>query len=162
MNEMHANPMTLFAGSVQELFTTMLGCDARVKTVVQASAVVEDCRMISIVGLNGPVRGAVALIMTAETALAMVSRFIGMDAREVDATVIDAVSELANIIAGCAKTNLNIHSNEPVTLSIPTVIMGQKNELLSPSWSAWRQVDFDSELGPFSLRVTLEQGGWTK
>jgi chemotaxis protein CheX len=149
-----------FIESVFELFTTMLSAQA-------ARGEVGLCRgsggnpreIMGLIGLSGHVRGTVALSFPTGTALAMVSKLLGMDTHVVDETVSDAVAELVNIVAGSAKAKLNDSSGEPIDLSLPTVVRGNSYSVDYPSKSVWLEVPFTSDLGPFSLRVTMEVNG---
>ena len=44
-----------------------------------------------------------------------------------------------------------------MTLSLPTVIRGSNVEIDYPKGSTWLEVQFDSDLGPFFLQVTLKE-----
>jgi chemotaxis protein CheX len=113
--------------------------------------------IMGLIGLSGNVRGTVALSFPTGTALAMVSRLLGMETHVVDETVSDAVAELVNIVAGSAKAKLNsADGGEPIDLSLPTVVRGNSYSVDYPSKAMWLEVPFTSDLGPFSLRVTFE------
>ena len=73
-----------------------------------------------------------------------------------DATVSDAVAEMVNIVAGRAKSKFQTLSGDPINLSLPTVVRGNSYKVDYPSKSVWLDVPFESELGPFNLRVTFD------
>jgi chemotaxis protein CheX len=81
---------------------------------------------------------------------------LGMEMHIVDDTVKDGVAELVNIVAGGAKAKFVQGEGRPIQLSLPTVVRGNSYTVDYPSCSAWLDVPFSSELGPFSLRVTFE------
>lgn len=145
-----------FIESVYELFSTMLGCEAKRRGDIGLARTQGNARDISaLIGLSGPARGIVSLSFPATTALSMVSRLIGSDTRVIDDTVIDAVAELVNIVAGGAKAKLT-GGGTPIDLSLPTVVRGSNYSVDYPSKAMWLDIPFTSELGNFSLRVTLE------
>jgi chemotaxis protein CheX len=56
-----------------------------------------------IIGLSGGAKGSVSMTFPKITALKVVSAFIGERIVTVDEVVVDAIGELANIVAGAAK-----------------------------------------------------------
>jgi chemotaxis protein CheX len=144
-----------FVESVYEMFSTMLGCEAERGDVELSNGQSKVRDIMALIGLSGPARGTVALSFPVTTALAMVGRLLGMETRVVDETVLDAVSELVNIVAGGAKAKFHIGDGTPIDLSLPTVVRGQRYSVDYPSEAAWLEVPFKSELGPFTLRVTF-------
>ncbi len=63
---------------------------------------------------------------------------------------------MVNIIAGGAKARMNTGDEKPLDLSLPTVVRGGDFFVEYPTNSVWLEINFDSELGPFTLRVTFE------
>ncbi|MCD6118440.1 chemotaxis protein CheX [bacterium] len=145
-----------FIEGVNELFLTMLGCEALRGKVGVAKAKSDPRDVTALIGLSGPARGIVALTFPIPTALAMVSKLLGTPTRVVDATVSDAVAEMVNIVAGRAKSKFQTLSGDPINLSLPTVVRGNSYKVDYPSKSVWLDVPFESELGSFSLRVTFD------
>src|SRR5690242_776383 len=96
-----------FIESVSELFTTMLDSEAKRGEIglLKASAFKQE--IVALIGLSGPVRGAVALSFPTRTALHIVNRLLGIEVTDVDEMVLDAVAEFVNIVAGAAKAKLN-------------------------------------------------------
>lgn len=75
----------------------------------------------SIIGMSGLVSGSVVINMSDETALQLASGLLGEDITELDADCTDAIGEVANMIAGNAKSNF---SEEGIRISVPTVVIG--------------------------------------
>ncbi len=155
MQVQYINP---FIESVSQLFTTLLGCEARRGDLGVAETASQPRDITALIGLSGNTRGIVALSFPVNTALAILSRLIGTPTRVVDATVRDAMAELVNIVAGGAKTKFQQDEHALLQLSLPTVVRGDRYSVDYPSQCTWLEVPFTSELGPFSLRVTLQQG----
>lgn len=145
-----------FIESVYELFSTMLSSRAKRGDVGLVHGEGSPRDIMALIGLSGPARGTVALSFPAGTALAMVSKLLGMETHVMDETVSDAVAELVNIVAGSAKAKMNIPGTTPIELSLPTVVRGNSYSIDYPSKAVWLEVPFTSDLGPFNLRVTFE------
>ena len=69
----------------------------------------------------------------------------------------DTIAEIVNIVAGGAKAKLS-GDGPPMELSLPSVVRGTKVDIDFPSKSVWLEVSFESSLGPFYVRITLEEG----
>jgi len=154
MNVEYINP---FIESVYDLFTTMLGCEAKRGEidVVDTTGDVRD--IVALVGLSGPASGTLSMSFPVNTAMAIASRMLGMDVKIVDNTVSDAVAEVVNIVGGGAKAKLVDGNHEPIELSLPTVVRGNSYTVDYPSRSVWLEVPFTSDLGEFSMRVTFQK-----
>ena len=59
-----------------------------------------DWDISSVIGLSGPIRGAVIISMKAELAMKLTDSIVGTTHTEIDADVTDVVGEVVNIIAG--------------------------------------------------------------
>lgn len=150
---MNAETINPFIESVTEVFDNMLECqlstgDARVATPKPG---VPD--VIGMIGLSGTAKAVVALRVPVKTALAVVGKMVGTTFKSVDASIIDGIAELVNIVAGNAKSKLEGHK---LSLSLPSVVRGDICRLSSESDNQWLEVPFDCELGPFSLVVSMK------
>ena len=145
-----------FIEATYDLFSTMLASKAVRGNVAVAKDQPNPQEMMGLIGLSGRARGMVALAFPTETALAMVNRLLSSDLQAPDDTVSDAIAEMVNIVAGGAKAKMNVDGRAPIDLSLPTVVRGSSFNVEYPSSSVWIEVPFDSELGAFRLRVTLE------
>jgi len=146
-----------FIESVYELFSAKLNCEVVKGEVGVFWEPPYNSDIVALIGLSGPARGTVALSFPVSTALSMVGRLKDTDVRIVDDMVKDGVAELVNIVALCAKSKLNDGSTIPIDLSLPTVVRGTHYKVDYPTRTAWLEVPFKSDLGPFSLRVTFER-----
>ncbi len=146
-----------FIESVCELFTTMLNSTAERGDVGVYWEPPNTSDIVAMIGLSGTARGTVAISFPDSTALAIVGRMLGEDVRIVDDKVRDGVAELVNIVAGSAKGKLQAGEGVPIELSLPTVVRGTDYQVDHPTRTAWLEVPFNSEFGPFSLRVTFEK-----
>jgi len=148
-----------FIEAVHDLFNMMLGCKASrgALGLTKKGGESRDIRdIMALIGFSGPARGTVALVFPITTALAMVSKLVGKEEKVVDETVLDAVGEMVNIVAGGAKAKLHKGEGTPIDLGLPTVVRGHSYMVAYPSHSVWLDVPFTSDLGPFNLRVNFE------
>jgi len=145
-----------FIESVHTLFSTMLNAKATRGTPEISKKAGNPSDITGLIGLSGPVRGTVAMSFPDGTALAAASRLLGSEVTSMDDTVADVIAEMVNIIAGSAKARFKINSLQPIDLSLPTVVRGSNYAVQYPSGSMWLEVPFESDLGPFSMRVTFE------
>lgn len=154
--DMNAEAVEPFIMSTQDLFSTMLGCTAVRADSAPANRPTAPREIMALTGLSGVARGMVALIFPEDTALQMVNRLLAADYNALDDTVSDAIAEMANIVAGGAKSRLNRAGHSPIDLSLPMVIRGNGYRIHGPSRAQWREAPFDSELGAFRLRLAFE------
>lgn len=148
-----------FIQSVSDLFSTMLSADAKRGDIQLSKSLPTGHEILAIIGLSGTTRGTVALSFPLSTAKTILERFIGEDPGDDNEALTDGLAELVNIVAGGAKAKFNGEGQPPITLSLPTVISGTEYKMNFPSNSMWLDVPFDSQLGNFSLSVTIECTG---
>jgi chemotaxis protein CheX len=146
----HINP---FISATIETFQTMI----KTKVVPGKIILVRGCNLrhdiSGIIGLSGGAKGTVTLSFPRITALKTVSEFIGDKVVAIDSVVKDAIGELANIVAGAAKKDL---SQYKISISLPTVVIGDAHEVQGGKEVVPLAVPFDSPLGAFSLIVSFK------
>lgn len=150
----HINP---FIESTCEFFNTMLSAQVKRGSVGLAQSVGQPRHLLALIGISGSIRGMVAVSLPVETALKVVNRLLGSEIKVIDDTVKDAMSEMVNIIAGGAKARISHGNGNISNLSLPTIVNGSSFSVDYPSGSPWLEIQFESDLGPFSLRVTFER-----
>ncbi len=145
----YINPFII---ATKEAFTKMVGCEMeRVDLyVAEDDHPVKD--ITGIIGLTGRARGCVAISMTRELAIRASQAMADNDASELNAEVADAVGELANMIAGGAKAQLEQFE---IRISLPTVLFGNYNSIEFPSETPALCIDFESEWGDLTVQVAL-------
>ena len=111
--------------------------------------------LVAIIGMSGPVEGAVSLQLPTNTAVAIVNQLLGTNQHVIDDTITDGVAELVNMIAGGAKAKLTTDDGKPIDLTMPKVVRGDRQNTDQSSKDVWLKVPFTSELGEFSLNVSL-------
>lgn len=145
----HINP---FISATLETFASMVRVKVTPGKVKLKAGDPLSYDISGIIGLSGGAKGSVAISFPRPTAFAMVRAFSG-SAEVGDAEVIDAVGELANIIAGAAKRDLSQHN---VSISLPTVITGKDHGINGPVDTVSMVVPFESEHGRFDLAICFK------
>lgn len=149
MDALTINP---FIESVRETFERMMGVAVEMGTPRPMPSLSNSVDIIGVIGLTGTAQGVVALRFPVVTALAIVSRLIGIDTRAVDRDTIDAVGELVNIVAGGAKSRFKGHT---ISVSLPTVVRGDLCRLSKATDAIWVEIPFTSPVGAFWMIVTI-------
>ncbi len=144
-----------FIKGVQHLFSTMLSAEAMRGDASASRGDSNSNEVTALIGMTGSAQGMVTIGLSKKTAIAMVNRMLSTDNSVMDDTVADGIAELVNIVAGQAKAELASESDEPIDLSLPTVVQGTDYGVDYPSDAVWLEVPFNSELGDFMLRVTF-------
>jgi len=109
-----------FVNSTMNVFTTMVN----MKPEIAKPHLKADGRtthdVSGIIGFSGEIVGSVVLTFNLETARQLVNAFVGMEVEPNGPDFIDAVGELANMVAGNAKKDLGLVAN----IGVPTVVIG--------------------------------------
>ena len=146
-----------FISGVDDLFNSMLGCQATRQQIGLSKESNSGHEIAAMIGLTGRIRGTVQMGFPSETALAMVDRLMNTAPKEIDKSVLDAMAEFVNIVAGSAKAKMCKDDEIPIDVSLPNVVRGDHYAIEYPSKTTWIEVSFTSPLGPFVLRVTFEE-----
>jgi len=139
-----------FIRSLDHTFMTMLGCEGRRGQISIKSNSSPHYEISGIIGLSGRAIGTVVLNLSEGVALKAASHMLMCETTEINADVVDAVGELANVVAGAAKSELESYQ---LTASLPSVITGRHHEVRFPSNVTPICVPFDTKWGPLALEV---------
>lgn len=145
----HVNP---FIKATIETFTAMVNVKVTPGKVKLKGKEDSDYDVSGIIGLGGGAKGSVAVSFPRLSALAMVRAFTG-EKVVTNTVMVDAIGELANIIAGAAKKDLTQYK---ISISLPTVVMGEKHAINGPVDTINMVVPFDSECGKFYLALSFK------
>ena len=153
MKSEHVNP---FIKATISTFETM--CDVvpeRAGDLAIRSGMMSTYDLLGVIGLSGAVKGAVLLTMPIDVGLHCISSFVGEELKEVDAEFMDAYGEILNIIAGAAAANLEGYN---VNLALPTVLIGQGQQVSSKEASPWVVIPMAfPQWGKFNIEVSMEE-----
>ncbi len=136
--------------SAREVFEIMLNTNLEAAKEPASEQVGE---FTAIVGLAGSLCGVLSIRCTDEAARTMAGKMLNMPAAEVDNDSLDALAEIANMIAGNFKAKLTGIGNECM-LSVPTIIVGTDYQTRSLAGGNMIETFCDFEKKP--LRITLE------
>jgi chemotaxis protein CheX len=143
----------------QQVFSTMLGLELE-SGVVESSAVpmVPDAGIVAMVGIAGAVSGNVNIRISNELSCLLASRLLMMEYTEVNEEVLDAMAEVANMIVGGLKTNLEDRFGA-MGLSLPTVISADRYITRSPAIGQRFTISFlcqhENGCDPFTIQMCL-------
>lgn len=146
----HINP---FVSATLETFKSMLRTELVPGKIFLAKDAKIQSDISGIIGLSGGAKGTVTLTFPKATALQAVTAFVGEKVESMDGMVKDAIGELANIVAGAAKKDLTQYK---ISISLPSVIIGDKHEVQGGKDVIPLAVPFNSPLGVFHLLVSFK------
>jgi chemotaxis protein CheX len=149
MKAEHLNP---FVSSTVSVFETMLSCKLTRGKIFIKNKVSPEFEVSGIIGLSGKAAGTVVLSFNRTTALMAAKTLLGEMPDTINADVVDAVGELANMVAGAAKAQLEQFE---MSLTIPTVIVGKDFHIEFPSKTPPICIPFECQWGPLTVEVGL-------
>lgn len=149
----HINP---FLKAVTNTFSTMLSAEAHRGELALGDPSVRMYPISGLIGLSGRAHGMVVINLSTEVALKAASAMLMTECTEVDGDVIDAVGELANMVAGQAKTELQEYD---LSVGLPNVVTGEGHSVRFPSSTPPLAVPFSTDIGPLRLEVGFEPVG---
>lgn len=150
MQAEHINP---FLRSLVNTFSTMLNCEARRGEIALANNNNRHHPISGVIGLSGKAVGTVVINLSEEVALKAASAMLMTEMTSLNDDVLDAVGEIANMVAGQAKAELEQYE---LNVSLPNVITGENHEIRFPSDTNTIAVPFETDFGPLQLEVGLE------
>lgn len=151
MDVRYINP---FVEGVDTVFRTMLDMEPRRNGVRVTDGKGGNAELTALIGISGKMHGVVVLRFPQGTALQLAGRMLGSAPVDINEEVVDAISEITNMVAGSAKSKFEL--DPPLQLGLPTVVEGRDYNLKYPSKSMWLEVQFGCAAGDFSMEVTFE------
>lgn len=107
----------------------------------------------SIIGLSGSVSGCVVISLSREVAFQLVASLIGEEVNELDEVCTDAIGEIANMVAGNAKTDFPI---DDTSISVPSVVVG-KHKVTYPSGIPIITIPCNTDRGEMIIEIALKE-----
>ncbi len=148
MNVEYINP---FLRAAHRAFETMLGCALEKKDLTLKSDHQPTYEFSGIIGLTGKAIGTCVLSLSHDVAYKATSTLLMMPEEELTKDdVVDAVGELANMVAGAAKAELEEFQ---MSVSLPNVVLGTDFEVAYPSNVTPICVHFVCPWGPLCVEV---------
>ncbi len=137
------------------VLSMMLGIEASVReTVLETRAQGPSEGVVALVGVAGAWAGTGTVSCSPKEACWLAGQMLGAEFDEMNDEVLDAIGEIANMVIGNIKTNLEDELG-PMALSIPTVVSGEHLSTRSLSKQTWTVVKFDCGNGTMTVHVML-------
>jgi chemotaxis protein CheX len=149
--------LSLLGSDVSEIFATMVGVDLTpCATLDAADDRFKGC-VSAMILLSGSYNGVVTFHATPVAGMEITSQMLGMEVESVDADVLDALGEIANMIGGSFKHHF-VNDGHEVRLTPPTVI--ERNEQFRRPGSAHDLLALLFETGKDHILVTVHLEAW--
>ncbi|MBK7405979.1 MAG: chemotaxis protein CheX [Phycisphaerales bacterium] len=153
---MDATVIRRFIESTQNVFGTMLRSTVTFGAPVPTSQATSCGDVSGIIGFSGDVAGAAVIRMPMATAAGVVKAFTGEDVSSESDDFADAIGELANMICGGAKSNMESGS---VSISCPQVVLGKDHKVQKPSDAVSITIPCNSPQGTFAIEISIRAVG---
>jgi chemotaxis protein CheX len=151
MKAAYINP---FINAVRRLFKTMMDLPLSIGQPGLNRETTPQHDVCGIIDVTGEVNGRVVVSMPETVAAKLASALLGDAIQELDEDVIDAVGEIANMIAGNAKTDFPEGAG---AISVPRVVLGRESAPY-PAAIPVIQIPCKTETGPLHIDVALKEG----
>lgn len=152
---MKADFANAFIEATKNVFATMLHCEAHRTGGLSLCGAQSAHEVAGYIGLSGATHAGMAISMPRTTAVKVAESMLQESIAEFNQDVIDAVGEVANMVAGAAKAMLEHHQ---LSITLPTVVVGQSRRLDFPSSSTPFCISFDTEFGPVAVEIGIMEG----
>jgi chemotaxis protein CheX len=136
--------------AVKTVFETMLSCTPKRTGLTLKETMEPHYELSAVIGISGKTAGTIVVSLSLGTAVQVLNRMVGIEATEITTEVCDSVGELANMIAGSAKSNME---KLELSISVPNVVSGKDHEIHFPSNVKPICIIYESELGPFAVQA---------
>ena len=143
--------------AAEETFATMLGLQVTrcEQPAEDPEAITASERVVALIGLAGPYNGTGMISCCPELACKLSSQMLMSEYAAVNSEVLDAMSEISNIVFGNVKTMLEERVGL-MGLSIPTVVFG-RNFYTRSVGEQWITVLLKVDEHEIDLRMCLSQ-----
>lgn len=138
--------------ATNEVFSTMLMVELDVGEPIEGSGGNVPANITSMIGLGNDIRGMLAVHCPAVVAKDITGTFLGMEVAELDDDVMDAVGEIANMVAGSLKIAFS-RNGQDIELAIPTTIVGKSFKTSSISGAHRVVVQFTMNGNTFMIEL---------
>jgi chemotaxis protein CheX len=150
--KMDARFINPFLIAVQNIFETMIDVNFKLGKPSLKKDTVPSYEVSGIIGLSGSVSGCVVLNLSKDIALQLASALLDEKLTEVNEDCTDAIGEIANMIAGNAKTDFPV---ENTSISVPSVVIG-KHKITYPSGVPIVSIPCETSAGRLVIDIALK------
>jgi chemotaxis protein CheX len=141
-----------FMTSIQEVLRTMAGITVTVGSPALKKDPIPSYDVSGIIGFSGEFVGSMVLSFQKPTAQAIVNAFAGATIAPDSPDFPDAVGELANMIAGSAKTSFGGGTN----ISVPSIILGSGHTIARLHDVPCLVIPCHTSAGDFAVEVNIK------
>ncbi|MDX1964928.1 MAG: chemotaxis protein CheX [Pirellulales bacterium] len=141
-----------FVTAAVKVFGTMLNCQLKRGQPYLKRNAQPDYEISGVIGLTGKANGTVVLSFSRDTAIQATATMLGERPEELNNDVVDTIGELANMVAGSAKTELEQFA---MSISLPSVIIGKNHTVAFPRGVTPIGIPFECDWGSLCLDVGL-------
>lgn len=141
-----------FVRSISEVLRTMAGVPVTIGTPALKTDPIPTHDVSGIIGFSGAFSGSMVLSFELEAARGIVSAFAKVPLAPASPDFADAVGELANMIAGSAKTSFGRSTN----ISVPSIIMGPGHVIARLHDVPCIIIPCSTPFGDFAVEVNLK------
>ena len=138
-----------------EIFETMIVMEATPGEPLSQKITTFQNTVSGMVGLGGSFKGILTVHTPEKVAKAITGNFLDLEVSEINDDAKDAIGELANMLAGNIKLALDA-TGTAITLSIPSVVYGERYTLNSLSNADWVAVPFATPFGEFLVELQVK------
>lgn len=142
-----------FVNSVRSVFATMVKVETEIQRPHYKTQPAPNYDVSSIIGFSGQIVGSVVVSLERGAAEALVAAFAGSPLKITDADFPDAIGELANMIAGGAKT----HLGSLASISVPSVVIGSGHVLARLTDVPCIVIPCKTPVGNFAVEVNIKK-----
>jgi chemotaxis protein CheX len=140
--------------ATQEVFSMMLGMELTAGKPSTGRSAGTESGVLALVGVAGPWMGTGSVTCTPKLACRLASQMLMTEYAAVDDDVLDAIAEVANMVIGNVKTELE-RVVGPMALSTPTVIYGHNFETRRVGGQEWISVPFPCDDEELRIQLCL-------
>ena len=109
----------------------------------------------AVIGLTGDATGTISITFQASAIVAIVSKMFGEPVTELNGDVSDAVGEIANMVSGQARQELET-MGRLLHGGVPSVIVGKDHSVRHISNHPIVAVPFETDDGSFTIEICIE------
>jgi len=152
---MDAKLINPFVKATLNVLKTMAFLDVEPKQPYLKKDIKAKGDVSSVIGLSGETSGTISVSFMEPCILSIVSNMFGEKMTELNEEVMDAVGEIANMISGQARQDLE-NMGKVLYAAIPTVISGKDHTISHMTTAPIMAVPFHTEYGNFTIEVCFE------
>lgn len=145
-----------FVTATASVFRTMLGAEVNRGNLSVKEGSNPPHEVSGVIGLTGDTAGTMLLSLGRDTAISVCEAMLGSRPESLDGDVVDAVGEVANMIAGNAKALL---ADSTTRLSLPNVVIGKNHVIGFPSDTVTIHIPLTTSLGPACIEIGMSTRG---